>query len=67
VFSSILVAAVLYVLFHEAAVIGFNDNVAALTNAQIPLITAAATGAHRPHEARSRTASTPTFEGMTRP
>jgi amino acid transporter len=43
VFSSILVVGVLYVFLSYATVVGFNDNAAALTNAQIPFITAAGT------------------------
>jgi len=40
VFSSILVVGVLYVFLSYATVVGFNDNGAALTNAQVPFITA---------------------------
>jgi amino acid transporter len=43
VFSSILVVGVLYVFLAYATVVGFNDNAAALTKAQIPFITAAGT------------------------
>ncbi|MBV8997886.1 MAG: APC family permease [Solirubrobacterales bacterium] len=43
VFSSILVVGALYVFLSYATVVGFNDNAAALTNAQIPFITAAGT------------------------
>jgi amino acid transporter len=43
VFSSILVVGLLYTFLSYATVVGFNDNGAALTNAQIPFITAAGT------------------------
>ena len=43
VFSSILVVGVLYVFLSYATVVGFDQNVTALTNAQIPFITAAGT------------------------
>ncbi|MBV9415198.1 MAG: APC family permease [Solirubrobacterales bacterium] len=43
VFSSILVVGVLYVFLSYATVVGFNDNAGALSNAQIPFITAAGT------------------------
>ena len=43
VFSSILVVGVLYAFLTYANVVGFNDNAAALTKAQIPFITAAGT------------------------
>jgi amino acid transporter len=43
VFSSILVVGVLYVFLSYATVVGFNENAAALTKAQIPFITAAGT------------------------
>jgi amino acid transporter len=43
VFSSIVVVGALYVFLSYATVVGFNDNAAALTNAQIPFITAAGT------------------------
>ena len=42
-FSSILVVGVLYVFLSYATVVGFNENATALTNAQIPFITAAGT------------------------
>jgi amino acid transporter len=41
VFSSILVVGLLYVFLSYATVVGFNDKGAALTNAQVPFITAA--------------------------
>jgi amino acid transporter len=43
VFSSILVVGTLYVFLSYATVVGFNDNATALSNAQIPFITAAGT------------------------